>query len=145
MNDAFARGCWRLTQARCLRTIRYVQLRFRRQNLRRWMLMLSLIAALAGTPSRIIEAAYDLAGTMAEMDGGGVIEITDGGVGDDHDAAIHAESAQASWMADVSAPLPSIEPWGNPSHRAVRRRIEARMERHQPLSRRLALLQTFLC
>jgi hypothetical protein len=51
------------------------------------MLLLCLIAALAGTPLRQAEAAGDLARSLAEM-GGGVVEEVDGGVGDDAGEAI---------------------------------------------------------
>jgi hypothetical protein len=47
------------------------------------MLLLCLIAALAGTPLRQAEAAGDLARSLAELEGGGVVEEIDGGVGDD--------------------------------------------------------------
>jgi hypothetical protein len=62
---------------------------------RRPMLLLSLIAALAGTPLRMAEAASDLAGSLAELDGRAGLEEIDGGVGDDSDATIRAEITHA--------------------------------------------------
>jgi hypothetical protein len=52
------------------------------------MVLLSRIAALAGTPMRLAEAADDIACSLAELGGGGVVEIPNGGVGDDPEAAI---------------------------------------------------------
>jgi hypothetical protein len=52
------------------------------------MLVLCLIAALAGTPLRQAEAAHDFARDMADFDEGPDIDEIDGGVGDDSGAAI---------------------------------------------------------
>lgn len=54
------------------------------------MFLLCLIAALAGSPLRQAEAAGDLARSLAELDGGDVIETIDGGVGDDAGESILA-------------------------------------------------------
>jgi hypothetical protein len=52
------------------------------------MFLFCLIAAVAGTPLRQAEAATDFARSHGEIGQGNVIEIIDGGVGDDSGAAI---------------------------------------------------------
>ncbi len=61
---------------------------------RPWFL-LAMLAALAGTPLRIAEAADDLARALAEVAGDSEIEVIDGGVGDDSGATIRGDVAQA--------------------------------------------------
>ena len=51
--------------------------------MRRWAFLLSLLAALSGTPLRQAEAASDLARSLAELLQAADIESPDGGVGDD--------------------------------------------------------------
>jgi hypothetical protein len=52
------------------------------------MFLLSLIAALSGTPLRQAEEADDFTRSLRELGQGHVIETTDGGVGDDKEASI---------------------------------------------------------
>jgi hypothetical protein len=52
------------------------------------MFAIGLIAALSGTPLRQAEAASDFARSLAELGEGQVIEMLDGGVGDDSGATI---------------------------------------------------------
>jgi hypothetical protein len=56
-------------------------------------LLLGLLAALAATPLRQVEAACDQARMLAERDGDVSIETEDGGVADDSDAATLGERA----------------------------------------------------
>jgi hypothetical protein len=51
------------------------------------MLLLSLIAALSGTPLRQAEAASDFVRALAEL-GEGHVEVIDGGVGDDANVSV---------------------------------------------------------
>jgi hypothetical protein len=71
------------------------------------MFLLSLIAALAGTPLRQAEAAHDLACSLAELDGRDVLEEIDGGVGDDSDATIKSETAHASVILTIASAAPT--------------------------------------
>jgi hypothetical protein len=54
------------------------------------MLLLSLIAALCGTPLRQAEAASDLARSLAEVGDQDILEPEDGGIGDDSGVTIKA-------------------------------------------------------
>jgi hypothetical protein len=110
------------------------------------MVLLSLIAALAGTPMRLAEAADDIACSLAELGCGDVIEIPDGGVGDDPEAAIRAD------IGHITAPSADVDGFSGypildppvPPH-------IFRLEAGRPtrpaasLPRRLAMLQCFLC
>jgi hypothetical protein len=71
--------------------------------MRRLSFLLSLIAALAGTPLREAEAASDLACSLAELGDGDHVEEIDGGVGDDSGATI------TSKVADISVTLAVAE------------------------------------
>jgi hypothetical protein len=114
--------------------------------LRRLMVLLSLLAALAGTPLREVEAANDLVGTIAELGGDSVIEMTDGGVGDDSDATIRAKPTQVPAMnlffVDL---LLSPGPMAASPSRSLPCRVDGSPSRTWSLARRLALLQCFLC
>jgi hypothetical protein len=110
------------------------------------MVLLSLIAALAGTPMRLAEAADDIACSLAELGGGGVVEIPDGGVGDDPEAAIktavgHVTASFAD--ADGLSSCPILDPPAPP--RLLRTRACLPTRPVASLPRRLALLQCFLC
>jgi hypothetical protein len=74
------------------------------------MRLLCLIAALAGTPLRQAEAAGDLARSLAELDGGGVVEEIDGGVGDDAGEAIVRASDGPCSSQETNAPTPDDWP-----------------------------------
>jgi hypothetical protein len=71
------------------------------------MFLLCLIAALAGSPLRQAEAAGDLARSLAEMEGGDVIEAVDGRVGDDSGETILKADVSAS--ADAPSGVPAID------------------------------------
>jgi hypothetical protein len=109
------------------------------------MFILSLIAALSGTPLRIVEAAEDLAHSIAELSVlGSEIEPTDGGVGDDSDATIKANPTHVpvSLMAALDLPRP-LSLACSARHLL---RCPADPPRRPPSShsQRLALLQCFL-
>jgi hypothetical protein len=70
------------------------------------MFLLSLIAALAGTPLRQAEAAHDFACWLAGVGGDDTITEPDGRVGDDSGATIKAEITQASVVLAVAGSLP---------------------------------------
>ncbi len=111
----------------------------------RLMFLLSLLAALTGTPLRQAEAADDLARTLAERDNGGEVATVDGGVGDDAGDTIKADaSTLALDLAAVDAlPAPlSLTPM-LPSPLLVS--LPAQLHPPPiPSHRRHALLQSFL-
>jgi hypothetical protein len=110
------------------------------------MVLLSLIAALAGTPMRLAEAADDIACSLAELGGGGVVEIPDGGVGDDPEAAIRADVRHLAYTfadADGLSGCPILAPPFPP--RILRPQAGRPTRPAVSLPRRLALLQCFLC
>jgi hypothetical protein len=73
------------------------------------MLVLCLIAAMAGTPLRQAEAAGDLARSLAELDDGAVLEEIDGLVGDDAGEAIVSPAKDAGlWQA---TDVPNSDDW----------------------------------
>jgi hypothetical protein len=114
--------------------------------LRHLMFVLNLIAALAGTPLRMAEAAHDFACSVAESGVDYVMEVPDGGVGDDSDATIKAEftntpdtNTSASILTGwVCLPLPS-------SGHILDRQADPSLPPVVKLLRRLARLQSFLC
>jgi hypothetical protein len=74
---------------------------------RRSAILLSLLAALSGTPLRQAEAADDLSRSLAELFQPNVIEPVDGGVGDDSGVATLEAPGQAGVEVDRS---PGSEP-----------------------------------
>ena len=80
------------------------------------MLLLCLLAALAGSPLRQAEAAGDLARSLAELDGGDVIEAVDGGIGDDAGETI--PSAIRRSYGDRMSDSPAIDDGAGPSMRS---------------------------
>jgi hypothetical protein len=64
------------------------------RGLFRPLFLLSMLAALAGTPLRLAEAAHDIACALPDHDRDSAIEIPDGGVGDDSDATVRADVAR---------------------------------------------------
>lgn len=78
----------------------------------RVMFALSLIAVLSATPARQVEAAADLARTMAEVGEGSRCEEVDGGVGDDS-----LEATRGELPTDVMAEL--IPAWSGTAPRAL--------------------------
>jgi hypothetical protein len=71
------------------------------------MFLVCLIAALTGSPLRQAEAARDLARSLAELEGGDVIEVVDGGVGDDAGETILTAGARTG--VDHTSDLPAID------------------------------------
>jgi len=114
--------------------------------LRRLMFLLSLVAALTGTPLRIAETAHDIACALAESGGGDVIEVPDGGVGDDSDATIKPDSIPA-FVTILFAVLLFLCFFLAPqtSWRVLQRRADRPPRLIASLSQRLALLECFLC
>jgi hypothetical protein len=114
--------------------------------LRRLMFMLSLIAALAGTPLRMAEAAHDFARSVAETGCGDVMEEPDGGVGDDSDATIKAETTHAPDTNASASILPGCPGLPLPPSWAVLKQLADPPPRPvAKLPQRLARLQCFLC
>jgi hypothetical protein len=114
--------------------------------LRRLMFLLSLVAALTGTPLRLAEAAHDMACALAESGGGDVIEVPDGGVGDDSDATIKSDSILA-FVTILFAVLIFLCFFLAPqtSWRVLQRRADRPPRLVASLPQRLALLECFLC
>jgi len=71
--------------------------------MRRWAFLLSMLAALTGTPLRQAEAASDLARSFAEMVQDANLELPDGGVGDD--SGVGTLTASHGAAVDVAADL----------------------------------------
>jgi hypothetical protein len=113
--------------------------------LRRPMMLLSLIAALSATPLRLAESAHDFACSLAKLDVGDVIEIPDGGVGDDSDATIKTAKCEAPGPSFcLTAIAPELLDTILPTRWQVFKRLEDPPRTRATLSRRLAVLQTFL-
>jgi hypothetical protein len=75
-------------------------------RMRRVTVLLSLIAALTGTPLRQAEAASDFSRILASLLQPAQLESPDGGVGDDSGVTLHSGS-QASLSVDLT---PSADP-----------------------------------
>jgi len=91
------------------------------------MFLLCLIAALSGTPLRQGEAASDFARSLAESEGGQIVEMIDGGVGDDSGATIlnasgDTHSAPATIPASADGMVPPLVSGLSPSVTDDRRR-----------------------
>ena len=67
--------------------------------MRRWMLLLSLVAVLGGSPLRLMEAADDLVRELEELQDRPNLEEVDGGIGDDSGAAIKSAAADSALTA----------------------------------------------
>ena len=72
----------------------------------RTMLLLCLLAALSGTPLRQVEAAGDFARRFAESEQGPIIEMVDGGVGDEAELSILKDGGDPA--SDPSAIFPDL-------------------------------------
>ena len=107
---------------------------------RRALVLLSLLAALAGTPLRLAEAAEDLARSLAELGRGVNLEEIDGGVGDDSGAVIKVEVVHHP-TPDLSTP-PVAGPFAAPV--AIFRPIPS-ADRPMGAARRFAWLGRLLC
>ena len=112
--------------------------------MRRSLFVLSLLAAFSATPLRLVEAAHDLACTIAELDDGSVIEPTDGGVGDDSDATIKANPTDAPMALPVAAVSPRDLFPVAPASQILRRPADPPPRPPSSHVRRLAMLQCFL-
>jgi len=62
--------------------------------MQRWGFLISILAALSGTPLRQAEAAADFARSITDQIPCGHVEIPDGGVGDDAEVGIPATAHQ---------------------------------------------------
>jgi hypothetical protein len=110
-----------------------------------WLFLLSLVAALTGTPLRQAEAAHDFACAIADRLGGDDIKEIDGGVGDDYETAVHRAPSGARWILSVGEALPApLIP--RPILRDAFPDLpgDAIGDSPPPRARRLALLQSFL-
>lgn len=113
--------------------------------MRRLLFLLSLIAALTGTPLRQAEAAHDFVCSLAELDGGDIIEEIDGGVGDDSGATIQRVVAHTQMILSVTEALPTLIGSGPVPRRPFPAgRSNTTFPSRLPPSNRLALLQCFL-
>lgn len=113
------------------------------------MLALCLIAALSGTLLRQAEAADDFARSLGELGQGHVIEIVDGGVGDDTEASIlkaggdtHSLTATILVAADVH--FTPLIPILSTSNLGDRRQVSLSGLLPASSGRRFAWLQCFL-
>jgi hypothetical protein len=79
----------------------------------RFAALLSLVAALSGTPLRQAEAASDLSRALAESFQADRLEAPDGGVGDDSGVTIRGDS-QAGVAIDMT-PTPDSLPLPTPA------------------------------
>lgn len=114
--------------------------------MRRTMFLLALIAALAGTPLRLAEAASALCESLAEVMGAREIEPPDGGIGDDAGAALKGDVLRVPLQVDevVALVTPDILA-PRTSSLSIEGRIHRPSERGGCVSERLALLQCFVC
>ena len=113
--------------------------------MRRFLVVLALMITVSATPLRLLEAAHDLANTIAELGGESVIEITDGGVGDDSDATLLVRSASVAAALDWVS-LPYHSPWISlVEDDGSTARSHPSGPRAPSVPRRLALLQRLLC
>jgi hypothetical protein len=110
------------------------------------MLLLSLIAVLAGTPLRLAEAADDLARSLMESPLENGIEVIDGGVGDDSGVTIRSEIARPLDSSNEVNLLPTIFTLvASCPNLIVRANADPPPRHSQPLHRRHLLLLCFLC
>jgi hypothetical protein len=110
------------------------------------MFALSLIAALAGTPLRLAEAAYDMAREVAELGVGDGLEVPDGGVGDDSGATIKSDITHAPVTSTCVDNVPAAFTFAAGTSRSILERPSARTARFASgVPRVLAQLQCFLC
>ena len=114
--------------------------------MRRVIFVLSLFAALTGTPLRQAEAFSDLARSLSELGGADAdLEEVDGGVGDDSGEAIRAIDVQAPVLLAISDALPTLLNQTPPLPTTFPLiRTEDIPPRRAGLSQRLALLQRYL-
>ena len=114
--------------------------------MRRVMFVLSVFAALSGTPLRQAEAWNDLARSLAELGCRDAnLEEVDGGVGDDSGDAIRAIDVNTPVLLAISDALPALLDPTSPQ--PTPDRLLPPEETPSPrsgLPQRLAMLQRFL-
>jgi hypothetical protein len=114
--------------------------------MQRWAFLLSLLAALTGTPLRQAEAASDLARSLAGFAHDADIEAPDGGVGDDSGVGtltVTQAPTAADAAPDADIPfLPPSSPW-SASPAAERGLWERVWWPQSPPALRFAWLQVF--
>lgn len=107
-----------------------------------------LIAALTGTPLRQVEAAEDLARSLAQWAGEHVFEVVDGGVGDDAgDTVLNHGSDDFLALPALSSTLSAgwfVPPAPAPTGAALERRSRIDQVPTAAPGRRWAWLQRFL-
>ena len=114
--------------------------------MRRLMLLLSLIAAFAGTPLRLAEAAEDLERILTDSGVDGEIETTDGGVGDDSGVTVRPVVAHAPTASGLAYTPPMLFQLAVcPSDLVNRPLAVASTPPPTSARRHCALLQRFLC
>lgn len=115
--------------------------------MRRLAALMTLIAALTGTPLRQAEAADDLCRSLAELLQAASIEIPDGGVGDDSGLGTLSASHAGGFADPFAAASPLFLPAVPAVSPAAPGAVEALRERvwwpPKPPNRRHAWLQTF--
>ena len=108
-------------------------------------LLLALIVAFSGTPLRLVEAADDLARSLAGPEVAGEVESVDGGVGDDSGETIRADLPHAS-VDSPFAGVPATFPFAPPSPLHPPRSAGLiPSPRPSGTPRRHVLLERFLC
>lgn len=116
--------------------------------MRRLAALMTLIAALTGTPLRQAEAAADLCRSMIELLQTANIEIPDGGVGDDSGVGTLSGPHTVSLADPLTSAAPLLLPPVSAGSPATPGEVEALREvvwwPPNPPNIRLAWLQTFL-
>ncbi len=115
-------------------------------HLYRLMFLLALLAAVAATPLRLVEAASDQARALAERYGDPDIEPVDGGVGDDSGETIRGEVDHSDVAPVLVGPVfPAVLAlFDFGPARLVLFEIDRPPRSSPTLARRLAMLQRLL-
>jgi hypothetical protein len=119
--------------------------------MRRQWAWIALIAALTGSPLRQVEAAEDLARSLAELAHHQGVESVDGGVGDEADVATwRATSGPLAAVATAPGPAAGVEALstnatGRPATGATAAAVRAEGDPGAEASRRRARLQVYRC
>ena len=107
--------------------------------------LLSLIAALAGTPLRQAEAAHDWAAALSDLGKDNLLAEIDGGIGDDPGDTIRADVAHTSIVLPINNDLPTPSHLTLPAPAHILQTPGRRPPGDpMPSRRRLLLLQRFL-
>jgi hypothetical protein len=116
--------------------------------MRRLAVLMTLIAALTGTPLRQAEAAHDFCRSMIELLQTANIEIPDGGVGDDSGVGTLSGLNASSLVDPLASPAPLLLPADSEGPPTAPVEVEALREvvwwPSNPPNVRHAWLQTFL-